>query len=216
MNVLIFGTTGAAGGSVLRACLDAASVDEVRAIARRPLSVPHKKLRVFIHSDFLDYSAVSEAFRHIDACLFCLGVSATQVSGEEEYRRITHDFTLAAARAMKAHSPGAAFHYISGRSTRTDSRMMWARVKGETERELIALVNAVCWRPGFIDTPTSESEPRLYRTLKPVFRLLKPFRRLYVRGEDLGRAMLQTTVAGVRGRVIENPEIRDIAARAAL
>lgn len=214
MKVLIFGATGAAGGSVLRACLDATSVNEVRIIARRPVALRHAKLRIFIHQDFLDYSTVKDAFTNVDACLFCLGVSATQVSQETAYRRITHDFTLTAAHALKAHSPAAAFHYISGRGTRIDSRFMWARVKGETERELIALVNAVCWRPAFIDTPPSESEPRVYRALKPVFRLLKPFSNLYVSGEDLGRAMLQTTMEGIRGRVIENPEIREIAARA--
>jgi len=38
-----------------------------------------------------------------------------------------------------------------------------------------------------------------------------PLPRLYVRGEDLGRAMLQATVEGTRGRVIENREIRDLA-----
>ncbi len=214
MKVLLFGATGAAGGSVLRVCLNAASVQEVRAIVRRPLTVTHAKLRSVVHQDFLDHSAIPGVFTGIDACLFCLGISVTQVPDETAYRRITHDFSIAAARAINAHSPAAAFHYISGRSTRADSRMMWARVKAETERELMALVDAVCWRPGFIDTPPSASEPVLYRTLKPVFRLLKPFRTLYVAGEDLGRAMLQATAAGIRGRVIENPEIRDLAVRA--
>ena len=213
MNVLIFGATGAAGTSVLAACLSSPAVGEVRAIARRRPAVSHEKLRVILHEDFQDYSASVHAFERIDACLFCLGVSVTQVSQEPAYRRITHDFAMAAARALKTTSPGAAFHYISGYGTDVNSRQMWARVKGETERELIDLVGSVCWRPAFIDTPPSESEPALYRTLKPLFRLLKPFRNWYVAGEHLGRAMLQTTVDGVRGRVIENAEIREIAAR---
>jgi hypothetical protein len=37
---------------------------------------------------------------------------------------------------------------------------------------------------------------------------------LYVHGHDLGRAMLQATKEGLRRKVIENPEIRAIAARA--
>ncbi len=212
MKVLVFGATGAAGGSVLESCLSSPVVEEVRAIGRRPPAPSHAKLRSVVHQDFVDYTSAALAFEGVDACLFCLGVSVTQVRGEAAYRRITHDFTMAAARALKAASPGAAFHYISGYGTHADSRQMWARVKGETERELIDLVRAICWRPAFIDTPPSESEPRLYRTLKPVFRLLKPFRHWYVAGEDLGRAMIQATVEGVRGRVIENAEIRAIAA----
>jgi ethanolamine ammonia-lyase small subunit len=43
---------------------------------------------------------------------------------------------------------------------------------------------------------------------------LKPFKSLYVHGEDLGRAMLQATLENLRKRIIENPDIREIAARA--
>ena len=210
MKVLIFGASGSAGGSVLRACFSSAAVKEIRAITRRSLRFTHKKLRVFVHNDYLDYAPVEEAFMDVDACLFCLGISATQVS-EGEYRRITHDFALAAARTLRVHSSTAAFHFISGKGTSMNSRFMWARVKAETERDLMALENTVCWRPAFIDGESSNSSPRLYQALRPLFRLLKPFRSPYVNGQDLGRAMLKATLENVRGRVIENAEIRDLA-----
>jgi len=114
-------------------------------------------------------------------------------SGEAEYRRITHDFALAAARALKARSPAAAFHFVSARGARLDSRMMWARVKAETERDLTASFEAVCWRPAFIDGNTSRNAPRLYQALRPLARLFRSFRSFYVAGEDIGRAMLQST-----------------------
>ncbi len=215
MNVLLFGASGSAGGSVLRACLASPLVAEARAIVRRPLPLVHDKLHVFVHGDYLDYTRVADAFENVDACLFCLGISATQVSGEPEYRRITHDFALAAAGTLRAHRPAAVFHFISGQGAKLNSRFMWARVKAETERELMARFDAVCWRPATIDGEASESSPRVYHFIRPMFRLLKPFRSLYVAGEDLGRAMLQATVEKVHGRVIENAEIRDIAGRAA-
>lgn len=214
MNVLIFGASGTAGGGVLRACLSSPTVDEVRAITRRQLALTHGRLRTFVHRDYLDYAAVAGAFAAVDGCLFCLGISATQVSGEEEYRTITHDFALAAARTLRAQSPGAAFHFISGQGTSATSRFMWARVKDETERELVEQFEAVCWRPAAIDAEPSESAPLAYRALRPLFRLLRPFRGLYVAGGDLGRAMLQAVSENMRGRVIENTEIRDIADRA--
>jgi uncharacterized protein YbjT (DUF2867 family) len=214
MIVLVFGASGSAGGSVLRACLAAPFVREVRAITRRPLGLAHDKLRVFLHDDYEDYGAANQAFAGVSACLFCLGVSVTQVSGEREYRKITHDFTLAAARALAAASPRAAFHYISGQGTRLDSRFMWARVKGETERELIELFRADCWRPAAIGGVPSASGPWLFRLVRPLCRLLAPFRNLYVSGEDLGRAMLQATAEDLHGRIIENREIRALAERA--
>lgn len=210
MKVLIFGASGSAGGSVLRACFSSPAVREIRAITRRPLRFTHKKLRVFIHNDYLDYAPVEEAFTDVDACLFCLGISAAQVSGEE-YRKITHDFALAAASTLRMNSPTAIFHFISGKGTSMNSRFMWARVKAQTERDLMALVNALCWRPAFIDGESSNSSPRLYRALRPLLRLLKPFRSLYVNGQDLGRAMLKATLENIRGRIIENAEIRDLA-----
>src|SRR5262249_1600330 len=138
MNILLFGATGSAGGAVLEACLNASIVDEVRAITRRPLMNTSAKLRTYVHKDFLNYATVEEAFRHVDACLFSLGISSTQVS-PEEYRTISYSYPLAAANMLKAKSSRAAFHYISGRGTRADSRMAWARVKAQAEHDLMEL-----------------------------------------------------------------------------
>jgi uncharacterized protein YbjT (DUF2867 family) len=213
MKILLFGATGSAGHSVLEACLAGSVVNDVRAIVRRPLGQSHPKLRAVIHSNFLDYSPIEDAFRSIDACLFCLGISVTQVS-KEDYRKITRDFTLAAARTLKSQSPGAAFHYISGQGTRPDSRMFWSQVKAQTERELIELVAADAWRPAFIDAKPSPTLSKVYAMFYPVGRLLKPFPSMYIHGHDLGRAMLQATIENLRGRIFENAEIRQIAARA--
>jgi hypothetical protein len=127
---------------------------------------------------------------------------------------LTRDYAVAAARALRAHSPPAAFHFISGQGTRPDSRMMWARVKAEAETELLAVADAVCWRPAFIDGADAASAPRLYQWLRPAFRLLRPFRSLYVSGEEIGLAMLLATEEGWRRRVVENAEIRQLARRA--
>jgi hypothetical protein len=214
MKILLFGATGSAGAAVLEACLEASIVDEVRVVTRRPLMHTSPKLRSFVHKDFLDYATVEDAFRSVDACLFCLGISATQVA-QEEYRTITYSYTLAAANMFKSKSPGAAFHYISGQGTNAASRMFWARVKAQTEHDLIDLVDADCWRPAFIDAKPSPSLPKLYSLIQPLGRLLlKPFPNLYIHGQDIGRAILQATVEKLRRRTIENAEIRQIAARA--
>ncbi len=212
MKFLLFGATGSAGGAVLDACLAAPIVEEVRAITRRPLMHTSSKLRTFVHKDFANYATVEEAFHNVDACLFCLGISVTRVS-KEEYRTITYSYALAAAQMFKAKSPGAAFHYISGKGTNPTSRMSWSHVKAQTEHDLIELVDANCWRPGFIDTTYSPTLPKFYRIFFPLLRVFKPFPGLYVSGTDLGRAMLQATKENLRKRIIENKEIRQLAAR---
>jgi NmrA-like family len=213
MKILLFGATGMAGAAVLDACLAASVVEEVRAIVRRPLMETSTKLRTFVHKDFLDYATLEEAFRGLDACLFCLGVSVTQVS-KEEYRTITYSYTMAAANMIKRCCPGAAFHYISGRGTNAASRMFWSQVKAQVENDLMQLLGADCWRPAFIDAKPSDRMPKAYAWFLPAGRLLRGFPNWYVRGTDIGRAMLQATIENIRGQAIENAEIRKIAARA--
>jgi uncharacterized protein YbjT (DUF2867 family) len=211
MRVLVLGATGTAGSGILRACLTDAAVRDVRVVARRAPAETHERLRVFPHDDFLDFAKVQTAFEGVTACLYALGISVRQVPGEAEYRRITHDFAMAAARQLRVSSPAAVMHFVSGQGTRLDSRFMWARVKAETERDLAGVTATVCWRPGFIDGGASATGPRPYRALRPLFRLLRGVRRLYVTSDDIGRAMLQATVQGIRGGVIENRQIRALA-----
>jgi len=124
------------------------------------------------------------------------------------------DFVMAAAAELRSGSPDAVLHFVSGEGTSLDSRFMWARVKAETERDLAGVIATVCWRPAFIDGGSAVSGPRLYRALRPLFRLLRFARALYVTSEDIGRAMLCATAEGTRRGVIVNAQIRALAERA--
>ena len=197
---------------MLRACLDAPAVTEVRALVRRSTGVQHPKLREIVHTDYLDYSAVAGEFAGVDACYFCLGISVSQVPDEAAYRRIHQAFPIAAATLLRSKSPAAQFHYLSGGRAALDSRWMWARVKAEAERDLIAQVAATCWRPAMIDGDQVGNQPALTNVLRPVLRaVFKPFRSMYILSDDIGRAMLHATKQDLRKRIIENAEIRDLA-----
>jgi uncharacterized protein YbjT (DUF2867 family) len=212
VKILLFGATGSAGGSVLVAFLLSPLVSEVRAVTRRSLGLPSPKLIEVRHGDYANFSAIENMFAGVDACFYCLGKSVRQVRDEREYRRITYDFALAAARTLAEQSPDATFHFISGQGTNLHSRFMWARVKAETERDLVEQFDAVCWRPGMIDGVPSSSEPIGYKLFRPIGRvLLRPFKGLYITGDDIGRAMLEATRLGVRGRIFENAAIRRLA-----
>ena len=215
MIVLLFGATGSAGASVLKFALSDPSVTEVRVVTRKTPKHTGAKVRVFLHDDFMSFEKVSAAFDGVDACLWCLGVSVSQVPDEKDYRRITRDYAVAAATLLKARSPKATFHFISGASTNINGRWMWARVKGEAERDLTTLVDANCYRPGAIDGETSDSQAATwYAPLKPLFKVFAPWRSMYITGDDLGRAMLQGARDGLRRKIVENTDMRDLADRA--
>jgi uncharacterized protein YbjT (DUF2867 family) len=213
LTVLLFGATGTAGSGILAACLAAAEVAEVRAVVRRDPVVSHSKLTVVRHADYGDFGAIDGSFSGVTACFYALGRSVREVPGEDEYRRITHGFAMAAARQLRSASRSAVMHFVSGGGTRIDSRFMWARVKAETERDLSTMIPTVCWRPAFIDGGAAPTGPRFYRALRPAFRLLRGVRSMYVTSEDIGYAMVEATAADVRGGVFENPAIRDLADR---
>ena len=92
---------------------------------------------------------------------------------------------------LRARSPAAPFQYLSGKSTDLKSRWMWARVKAEAERDLMAAFAANCLRPGMIDGTGPSSQAAMSTRLRPVLRaVFKPFRSLYIENVDIGRAML--------------------------
>jgi uncharacterized protein YbjT (DUF2867 family) len=214
VKLLLFGATGLAGSGVLRACLDAPQVTEVRAVVRRSTGVSDPRLREFLHGNYLEYLPIADAFTSVDACFFCLGVSVSKAPVEANYRRIHQAYPMAAATMLRATSPAAPFQYLSGKSTDLNSRWMWARVKAEAERDLIATFDANCFRPGMIDGKGPSSQTAIVEGLRPVLRaIFKPFRSMYIENIDIGRAMLEATTQKLRRRIVENPEIRDLADR---
>ena len=97
ISVIVTGATGVAGSGVLKACLDHPAVEKVSVITRSSTGQQHQKLVEVIHNDFLDYSSIEDTLSGHDACFWCLGVSQMQVRREEDYHRITYQFTMEAA-----------------------------------------------------------------------------------------------------------------------
>jgi uncharacterized protein YbjT (DUF2867 family) len=198
LSVAIWGATGATGRELLQHCLQNERIAEVRAFTRRSLFLKSPRLKQVQVDDFLDLSPSAEELSGIDVAYWCLGVSQSAVSDESKYREITHDYTLAAARSLLAESPDAEFHFVSGMGANRAgrSRMMWARIKGETEASLLALDlrRLVIWRPGYIRVIGGRSAPsateRLAAVFSPLFRLLPNMANTTV---DIARAMLAET-----------------------
>jgi hypothetical protein len=87
------------GQGVLRECLQDPSVERVLAIGRSAAGPRHDKLRELLVKDFADFSAIERELSGYDACFFCLGITSAGMS-EADYRRVTYDIALAAARTL--------------------------------------------------------------------------------------------------------------------
>ncbi|GAA0960193.1 NAD(P)H-binding protein [Actinocorallia libanotica] len=220
MRVIIFGASGMVGHGALRACLADDTVTEVLAIVRSPLPLDDPKLRQIVHTDFTDYTAVQDRFQDLDACFYCLGVSAAGRK-EAEYTRITYDYALAAARALHTANPALVFVYVSGEGTDSTgrSRQMWARVKGRTENDLLAMpIPAYMFRPGYIQpvggaTSKTPLYRALYRLTAGLYPLLKrAFPRYVTTTDAVGAAMLAVTrLNGGGPTLLRTPDINHLA-----
>lgn len=217
MKVILFGATGMVGQGVLRECLADPEVERVLVIGRNACGVDDPKLDEIVRSDLFDYADVEALMRGYDACFFCLGVSAAGMS-EERYTKITYDLTMATANTLARLNPKMTFIYVSGAGTDSSAkgRIMWARVKGRTENELLQLPfeSAYMFRPAFIQPMHGiQSRTKLYRVLYaivgPLFPILNAlFPKHVTTTEQVGRAMLEVAKRGHPTRVVENAAIR--------
>src|SRR6187455_3218423 len=121
MKIVLFGTTGMIGQGVLRECLLDPEVTSVLSVTRRPTGKTDAKLREIVHSNFDDFSSIGGELTGYDACLFCLGVSSAGMS-EAEYRHVTYDVAVAAAKTLLERNPGMTFVFVSGAGTDSTER----------------------------------------------------------------------------------------------
>jgi uncharacterized protein YbjT (DUF2867 family) len=216
VKVILFGATGLVGQGALRECLLAPDVERVLAVGLRPTGRRHPRLEELVVADLLDLSPHAATLSGFDACLWCLGTSSAGMD-EASYRRVTHDLTLAVAGLLAEHNPAMTFVFVSGAGTDSTGRgrVMWARVKGETENALLRLPfqAAYMFRPGFIQ-PLHGARSRtawigaLYALLGPFFPLLDKLAPQWVTTtERLGLAMLEAARNGAPLRVIETRAI---------
>jgi uncharacterized protein YbjT (DUF2867 family) len=219
MKVILFGATGMVGQGVLRECLLDSGIESVLAVGRSPTGQRHPKLREILHDDFLDYSAIESQLAVYDACFFCLGVSSVGMD-EERYRHLTHDITLAAATTLSRLNPQMVFVYVTGRGTDSteQDRLMWARVKGKTENDLLKLPfkAAYMFRPAAIQplhgvrSKTAWVQAIAVATA-PLLSLLNRVAPKYVTTtERVGRAMIKVAREGYPRPVLESEDINRV------
>jgi hypothetical protein len=220
LKVIITGATGMVGEGVLYECLQNESVEEVLVINRKSCGYSHPKLTEIIHDNFFDISPLEGRISGYNACFFCLGNTAVGKS-EAEYTRLTYTLTMNFAATLANLNQDMIFCYVSGAGTDSSEkgRIMWARVKGKTENDLLKLQfkHVFNFRPGgilpYLPLKPSQTYYKTYKYMGWMFPLLKVIAPNFVVGlKDIARAMINTSLAGYPENVLEVKDIK-IAAR---
>jgi uncharacterized protein YbjT (DUF2867 family) len=223
MKIILFGATGMVGGGVLRECLNDARVESVLAVGRRSCELKHPKLRELLIQDLFALDAEREELSGFDACFFCLGISSFGVT-ETEYRRVTLELTMEIAKLLGELNPSITFCYVSGQGSDRSgtSRVMWARVKGEAENQLLEMpFPGYAFRPGIIRPWKGvSSRTTLYKiayaALRPIFPVVnRLFPNQVTTTGRIARAMIRAAEGNCSEHVLEVRDINALGAAAA-
>ena len=95
-TIAIFGASGTAGDGILAAALASPDIQQIHVITRRVTprierGIAAGKVRMTLHTDYLDYAAVEEQIAAVDAVYWALGVSSIGVD-EKTYGTIHVDY----------------------------------------------------------------------------------------------------------------------------
>jgi len=216
LKAILTGATGMVGEGVLHECLQHDNVEQVLVIGRRPCAITHPKLKEIVHPDLYNLTAIEDQLKGYNACFFCLGTTSLGKK-EPEFYKITYELTMNFAGTLSKQNPDMTFCYISGAGTDSTEKgkLMWARVKGKTENDLMKLPfkKAYNFRPGVIQ-PTKGLKNILsfYKWLGwllPIIRFIAP--KYITTLKELGLAMINAANKGYEKNILEVKDILSLA-----
>jgi hypothetical protein len=216
INAIITGSTGMVGEGVLHECLQHPDVESIMVVNRKPCGITHPKLKEIIHIDFFDLLPIESNLSGYNACFFCAGVSSVGMK-EPEYTKFTYELTMNFAQTLSKLNNDMTFCYVSGAGTDSSEkgRMMWARVKGKTENDLMKLQfkNIYAFRPAFMKPVKGQKNaPTFYKYILWLYAILHPlFPQYFGTLSDVGRAMINCAKYGYEKRVLEAKDIAGLA-----
>ncbi len=213
MKVILTGATGMVGEGVLLECLQNTMVEQVLSVSRKSCGINHPKLQELLVPDFMNLESHKEALTGYDACFYCAGISSVGMD-EAKYTQITYNTTLHFATVLAELNPKMVFNYVSGASTDSSEKgkVMWARVKGRTENDLMKLPfrGVYNFRPAIMKPFRGQKNVKaLFRFLLPLFLVLFKSKSLTL--SQVGKAMIKKVDNWSEERVLEVGDIKCLA-----
>lgn len=210
-SVLLIGATGLVGRAGLERLLADAAVDRVVVAARRaPDDAPRSPKLTWRTVDFDRLDDSADAFT-VDQVICALGTTIKVAGSQARFRQVDHDYPLAAARLALARG-ASHFLIVSALGADATSRVFYNRVKGEVERDLLALPfrSITIVRPSLL---LGERRPRrLGEEIAKLFTLLVPGRWRPIRATDVATALVRLARDDAPGqRIVESAELRRLA-----
>ncbi|MAU30662.1 MAG: epimerase [Flavobacteriaceae bacterium] len=217
MDVLITGSTGMVGKSVLQECINDKRVKNIYLVNRMPVNLKSSKISEFIITDFLKVSEIKKNIKNCDACFHCMGITSFGHS-YEYYYKVTFEMTKAITDLVYSINSNSMMTYVSGEGTinSENSKISWANVKGKTENYILSkgFKDAYMIRLGLL-IPENGIKPKtkLYCVF---YSLMKPFYPLMIlipsitTSSKLGLAMINSLYYPSTNKFLDNKRINKL------
>jgi uncharacterized protein YbjT (DUF2867 family) len=148
-TALVAGATGLVGSHCVELLLARPDIERVHIVVRR---APERALdhRLVVH--VVDFERLAVPDLRVDDVYLCLGTTMKLAGSREAFRRVDHDYTVAAGQLAKAAGAARA-GLVSSVGASERAMTFYLRVKAETERDVAALgFDRLCIaRPSFLD-----------------------------------------------------------------
>lgn len=207
-SVAILGATGLVGSECVRQFAESGEFAPVVALVRRPLA--EELARLPVETRIIDFERLEDAsgdFR-VSHIVCALGTTIKTAGSQERFRRVDHDYPVAAAR-IGARQGVRHFLLVSSLGANAKSRIFYSRVKGEVEDAIRALAfrSVTIMRPSLL--LGERRETRLGESIGKLFAGITPRRYKPVHARDVAAAMLRAAMEDRPGvRVIESAQIQ--------
>lgn len=206
-SALMLGATGLVGAECVRQFANSGEFARVVVLARRPVSETIARLGVEGHVvDFEQLDTAAPYFR-VSHIVCALGTTIKKAGSQERFRRVDHDYPVAAAR-LGVQQGARHFLLVSALGANARSRIFYSRVKGEVEDAIRTLPyrSVTIVRPSLL--LGERGEFRLGESIGKLFVGVTPRRYRPVHARDVAATLLRAAVEDRPGvRVIESREI---------
>lgn len=217
VDVLITGATGMVGKSVLLECIRDNRVKNIYLVNRVSVNIKSPKIIEFIVDDFLKVGDLKKKIKNCDACFHCMGITSFG-QNSNYYYKVTYEMTKSLADLVYDINPNSIMTYVSGEgtSTKENSIIDWANVKGKTENYILnrGFKDAYMFRLGLLIPENGiKAKTKLYNLFYTIMTPFYPLMKLIpsiTTSSKLGLAMINCVYFPENDKYLDNRKINNL------
>lgn len=211
-TAIILGATGLVGGCLLELLLKDDAYTTVKIFGRSSCNVLHAKIEEHL-GDLFDITQFAEDFTG-DVAFCCIGTTKAKTPDKETYKKIDYGIPVNAAKLAKKNRI-TVFEVISAMGADTKSSTFYNKVKGEMERDVLAvgIDKSYVFRPSLIGGDRNEKRfgERMAQLFMGIFSFLIPKKYKMIEPETIAKAMIYVARTGCQKQRISSDEIKELA-----